>query len=178
MKLSSKLEVVVVTVASAGLGRAIVLEFAREGARDIWVNNAMATVFAPFDLVTPEEFKRATEVTYLGSVMKIDWRSVFFPSVGVGEIFLRGIIIYLFLFFILRLLRREAGAIGISDLLLVVLIADAAQNAMSSDYSTCDKIGARSPLTYRLHGKKKTRMTKKKRTRTGSFFSSHYSLCQ
>jgi uncharacterized membrane protein YcaP (DUF421 family) len=71
-----------------------------------------------------------------GSVMKIDWRSVFFPSVGVGEIFLRGTIIYLFLFFILRLLRREAGAIGISDLLLVVLIADAAQNAMSSDYKS------------------------------------------
>ncbi len=71
-----------------------------------------------------------------GSVMKIDWRSVFFPSVGVGEIFLRGTILYLFLFFILRLLRREAGAIGISDLLLVVLIADAAQNAMSSDYKS------------------------------------------
>lgn len=58
------------------------------------------------------------------------------PSVGVGEIFLRGTIIYLFLFFVLRLLRREAGAIGISDLLLVVLIADAAQNAMSSDYKS------------------------------------------
>jgi uncharacterized membrane protein YcaP (DUF421 family) len=70
------------------------------------------------------------------SIMKIDWRSVFFPSIGVGEIFLRGTIIYLFLFFILRLLRREAGAIGISDLLLVVLIADAAQNAMSSDYKS------------------------------------------
>jgi uncharacterized membrane protein YcaP (DUF421 family) len=66
--------------------------------------------------------------------LQIDWRSVFFPSVGVAEIFLRGTIVYLFLFFILRLLRREAGAIGISDLLLVVLIADAAQNAMSSDY--------------------------------------------
>jgi uncharacterized membrane protein YcaP (DUF421 family) len=71
-----------------------------------------------------------------GSVMKIDWRSVFLPTVGVGEIFLRGTIVYLFLFFILRLLRREAGAIGLSDLLLVVLIADAAQNAMSSDYKS------------------------------------------
>jgi len=67
--------------------------------------------------------------------MKIDWRSIFFPSVGVGEIFLRGTIVYLFLFFILRLLRREAGAIGISDLLLVVLIADAAQNAIGPERS-------------------------------------------
>ena len=55
---------------------------------------------------------------------------------GVGEIFLQGTIVYLFLFFILRLLRREAGAIGIADLLLVVLIADAAQNAMPSDYKS------------------------------------------
>lgn len=68
--------------------------------------------------------------------LQIDWRSVFLPSVGVAEIFLRGTIVYLFLFFVLRILRREAGVIGISDLLLVVLIADAAQNAMSSDYKS------------------------------------------
>jgi short-subunit dehydrogenase len=38
------------------------------GPIDIWINNAMATVFAPFDKLTAEEFKRATEVTYLGCV--------------------------------------------------------------------------------------------------------------
>jgi len=38
------------------------------GPIDIWVNNAMATVFSPFIEVTPEEFRRATEVTYLGCV--------------------------------------------------------------------------------------------------------------
>jgi len=38
------------------------------GPIDIWVNNAMATIFAPFDRVTPEEFRRSTEVTYLGQV--------------------------------------------------------------------------------------------------------------
>ena len=38
------------------------------GPIDIWVNNAMATVFAPFERVRAEEFKRATEVTYLGCV--------------------------------------------------------------------------------------------------------------
>ena len=35
---------------------------------DVWVNNAMATVFAPFSDVSPAEFRRATEVTYLGYV--------------------------------------------------------------------------------------------------------------
>jgi NAD(P)-dependent dehydrogenase (short-subunit alcohol dehydrogenase family) len=38
------------------------------GPIDVWVNNAMATVFAAMADVTPEEFRRATEVTYLGSV--------------------------------------------------------------------------------------------------------------
>jgi len=38
------------------------------GPIDIWINNAMATVFAPFHEVTPEEFRRTTEVTYLGYV--------------------------------------------------------------------------------------------------------------
>jgi len=64
----------------------------------------------------------------------IDWNTLFVPSLHVGEIVLRGTMVYLFLFFLLRILRREAGHIGISDLLVVVLIADAAQNAMASEY--------------------------------------------
>ena len=38
------------------------------GPIDVWVNNAMTTIFAPFPEITPEEFRRATEVTYLGCV--------------------------------------------------------------------------------------------------------------
>jgi len=38
------------------------------GAPDVWVNNAMTTMFAPFTEIKPEEYKRATEVTYLGCV--------------------------------------------------------------------------------------------------------------
>jgi NAD(P)-dependent dehydrogenase (short-subunit alcohol dehydrogenase family) len=41
---------------------------AQLGPIDVWVNDAMATVFAPFVQLEPEEFKRATEVTYLGTV--------------------------------------------------------------------------------------------------------------
>jgi NAD(P)-dependent dehydrogenase (short-subunit alcohol dehydrogenase family) len=38
------------------------------GPIDVWVNNAMNSVFAPFKEIEPEEFKRVTEVTYLGQV--------------------------------------------------------------------------------------------------------------
>jgi short-subunit dehydrogenase len=117
---SPKSEVVVVTGASSGVGRAIAHAFAKRGAHigllargerglndaadevqrlggkaiavptdvadheaveraaarvqeefgpiDVWVNDAMATVFARFVDTEPEEFKRATEVTYLGAV--------------------------------------------------------------------------------------------------------------
>ncbi len=116
----AKHEVVVITGASAGVGRAAVREFAKHGAWigliargkdgleaarreveaeggralalpvdvadaaaveraaqqvedklgpiDIWVNNAMASVFSPIQEMTAEEFKRVTEVTYLGYV--------------------------------------------------------------------------------------------------------------
>jgi NAD(P)-dependent dehydrogenase (short-subunit alcohol dehydrogenase family) len=38
------------------------------GRLDVWINNAMATVFAPTHEITPDEFKRVAEVTYLGQV--------------------------------------------------------------------------------------------------------------
>ncbi len=111
---------VVITGASAGIGRAITRRFARTGARigliardqgaledvksevearggiaavaavdvadaaavtaatyelaaalgpiDIWINNAMVTVFSPLTDMTPQEFKRVTDVTYMGCV--------------------------------------------------------------------------------------------------------------
>ena len=40
----------------------------RLGPIDVWINNAMNSVFAEFKDITPQEFKRVTEVTYLGQV--------------------------------------------------------------------------------------------------------------
>jgi short-subunit dehydrogenase len=113
-------KVVVITGASAGVGRAVCYAFAKQGANlgiisrnedrllslkkelqpynrkvaiaaldvsdadeldrvatmfekqlgpiDIWINNAMVSVFSPIKEMTPEEYKRVTEVTYLGVV--------------------------------------------------------------------------------------------------------------
>ena len=38
------------------------------GPIDVWINDAMATIFAPLDEISPEEYRRSTEVTYLGAV--------------------------------------------------------------------------------------------------------------
>jgi uncharacterized membrane protein YcaP (DUF421 family) len=69
--------------------------------------------------------------------MAIDWDSVFTPSIGIAEIVLRGSIMYLGLFVILRFMgRRQAGNFGPADLLVIVLIADAAQNGLGREYDS------------------------------------------
>ncbi|MEZ4599638.1 MAG: DUF421 domain-containing protein [Syntrophotaleaceae bacterium] len=53
------------------------------------------------------------------------------------EIVLRGSIMYLGIFILLRLiLRREAGMLSVPDILMVVLLADAAQNGMADNYQS------------------------------------------
>src|SRR5215207_8526743 len=63
-----------------------------------------------------------------------DWGAMFGPTVSLFEIVLRGSAIYLFVFAAMRVLRREAGGLGAPDILLLVLVADAAQNAMAAEY--------------------------------------------
>ena len=62
---------------------------------------------------------------------------LFEVHVPVLELVLRGTLVYWLLFLIFRfLLRRDVGAVGIADILLLVIVADAAQNAMSGGYDT------------------------------------------
>jgi uncharacterized membrane protein YcaP (DUF421 family) len=67
--------------------------------------------------------------------MSPDWQSLFIPTTPLLELVLRGSLMYLALLFALRMLgRRQVGSLSLMDLLLIVLIADAAQNAMSAEY--------------------------------------------
>src|SRR5512134_1099179 len=58
-------------------------------------------------------------------------------TVSPFELVLRGSVVYWLLFLLFRfVLRRDAGSLGIADILLLVLIADASQNAMSGGYQS------------------------------------------
>jgi uncharacterized membrane protein YcaP (DUF421 family) len=67
--------------------------------------------------------------------MSPDWQSLFIPNTPLVELILRGTLMYFALLLALRLLgRRQVGSLNLMDLLLIVLIADAAQNAMTAEY--------------------------------------------
>ena len=67
----------------------------------------------------------------------MNWDQLFGVHVSVLEIAIRGSCVYWFLFLAFRfLLRRDIGALGVADILFLVIVADAAQNAMAGDYKT------------------------------------------
>jgi uncharacterized membrane protein YcaP (DUF421 family) len=67
--------------------------------------------------------------------MSIDWEALFVPNTSLLELVIRGSMMYWLLLAVLRVLvRRHIGSITLMDLLLMVLIADAAQNAMVNEY--------------------------------------------
>jgi len=73
----------------------------------------------------------------IDAFFNVNWSSVFVPSIPIAEIIVRGSLVYLAIFTLLRLtMKRRSGAIGITDLLVVVFIADAAQNAMTINYTS------------------------------------------
>lgn len=58
---------------------------------------------------------------------------MFVPTESIVEVIVRGTIMYIGMFALLRIFRRQAGSIGIADLLVIVVIADAAQNGMAGE---------------------------------------------
>ncbi|HYD80469.1 MAG TPA: YetF domain-containing protein [Paucimonas sp.] len=69
--------------------------------------------------------------------MNVDWSELFSLQLPVAEIVIRGTVMYWFLFAIFRfVIRRDIGAVGIADILILVIVADAAQNGMSGEYKS------------------------------------------
>jgi uncharacterized membrane protein YcaP (DUF421 family) len=68
-------------------------------------------------------------------MFNLDWHGIFSPSVPFLEIILRGTIVYLVLFVLLRMtFRRIGGNIGLGDVLMIALVAAAAQNAIAREH--------------------------------------------
>jgi len=67
--------------------------------------------------------------------VSLDWGAIFGLTVSPLELVVRGTAMYLFLFLIFRVVvRRRIGAVGMADILVLVIIADAAQNGMAGEY--------------------------------------------
>lgn len=65
----------------------------------------------------------------------IPWESIFVPSVNPLELVVRGSVIYVGTFVLLRVVaKRELGGLSVTDLIVIVFIADAAQNGMAGQY--------------------------------------------
>jgi uncharacterized membrane protein YcaP (DUF421 family) len=67
----------------------------------------------------------------------IDWSDLLVPTHSIAEMILRGTVMYLCLFLILRFVKlRQSSTIGITDILVIVVLADAAQNGFAKDYKS------------------------------------------
>jgi uncharacterized membrane protein YcaP (DUF421 family) len=70
-------------------------------------------------------------------LFSIGWDELLIPTHSVAEMMLRGTVMYLCLFLILRFVMvRQSSTIAIADILVIVVIADAAQNAFAKEYQS------------------------------------------
>src|SRR5918997_5375581 len=71
------------------------------------------------------------------SLFGVDWTELFVPDKPLLQVVVRGTVIYVVIFFLVRVIpNRQVGGVGMNDLLLVVLIASAATNALAGDYNS------------------------------------------
>ncbi|HYG42932.1 MAG TPA: YetF domain-containing protein [Bordetella sp.] len=69
--------------------------------------------------------------------MDVDWPELFRLTVPPLELIVRGSLMYWFILVVLRMAgRRDVGSLGVADMLVLVLIADAAQNGMAGQYQS------------------------------------------
>ncbi len=74
--------------------------------------------------------------------MSVEWDQLFGFSVPPLELVVRGTAMFFFLWLLFRVvIKRRIGAIGMADLLVLVIIADAAQNGMAGSYTSVTDAG-------------------------------------
>lgn len=67
-------------------------------------------------------------------MFNIDWQAMFQPSISPAELFIRGSLIYIALFLLLRFVpNRMSGTLGTADMLMIVLLATSAQGAIAGN---------------------------------------------
>jgi uncharacterized membrane protein YcaP (DUF421 family) len=66
----------------------------------------------------------------------LDWHELLVPTGNPLELVVRASVMYLLILAGFRVFRRDAGSLSVSDLIVVVLIADAAQNGMAGEYKS------------------------------------------
>ena len=67
----------------------------------------------------------------------MDWGNIFGTTWSeIAEVVIRGSIMYLAIFILVRVMRREAGGLSTPDLIVIVVVADAAQNGLAGQYRT------------------------------------------
>ena len=68
---------------------------------------------------------------------RVDWAGLYEPKHALLDVVLRGTIMYLLIFVLLRLVvRRQIGGIGITDILVIVLIAEVTGNGISDNFQS------------------------------------------
>ena len=73
----------------------------------------------------------------MDKIFLIEWSELLIPTHSLAEIMIRGTVMYLALFLVLRfVMLRQSSTIGIADILVIVLIADAAQNGFAKEYQS------------------------------------------
>ena len=79
----------------------------------------------------------------MDSLFRVEWSELFTPKLSLLEMLLRGVIIYIGLCLLLRIvLKRQAGKVSLSDLLVVTLVAGICRNPLVADaYSIPDGLG-------------------------------------
>ncbi|HZH35520.1 MAG TPA: YetF domain-containing protein [Pyrinomonadaceae bacterium] len=70
-------------------------------------------------------------------LFNVQWKELFLPDAPILESVIRGTVVYIAIFFLVRVIpNRQMGGVGMNDMLLIVLVASAATNSLAGDHKS------------------------------------------